>query len=462
MIKKETLTKNDVIELEITDFTSEGSGVGHKNGMAVFVAGAAPGDTVECVIIKTKNNYAVGKITNVVKASPDRVTPDCRVFPRCGGCAFRHITYEAELKMKQKRVSDAVMRIGHIDLAPCEIVASPSEKHYRNKAQYPVAVNGGRLLTGFYAPFSHRVIDCKTCLLQPEGFAQILRTVARWVEKYKVSVYDEAKHTGLLRHIYIRKAFSTGETMVCLVENGEKMFKTDVLVNELLKADESIKTVLININPADTNVVLGGRNKILYGDGYIEDELLGVRFRISPLSFYQVNHDQAEKLYSKVKEYALSGKAGTVLDLYCGAGTIGLTLADKAEKLIGVEIVPDAVRDARVNASMNGITNAEFICGDAADAAEKLAAENITPDVVILDPPRKGCTPSLLKTVAEMSPDRIAYVSCDPATFARDCAVLAGLGYELKEYTPFDMFARTAHVETVGLLKRITGWQAQL
>ncbi len=454
MIKKETLTKNDVIELEITDFTSEGSGVGHKNGMAVFVAGAAPGDTVECVIIKTKNSYAVGKLTNVIKASPDRIIPDCRVFPRCGGCAFRHITYESELRMKQKRVFDAVTRVGHIDLAPCEIAASPSEKHYRNKAQYPVALNGGRLLTGFYAPFSHRVVDCKTCLLQPESFAQILRIVSRWVEKYKVSVYDETKHSGLLRHIYIRKAFATGETMVCLVENGEKMFKTDVLVNELLKADESIKTVLININPADTNVVLGGKNKILYGDGYIEDELCGVRFRISPLSFYQVNHDQAENLYGKVRSYALDGECGTVLDLYCGAGTIGLTLAANVKKLIGVEIVPDAVRDAKINAELNGIKNAEFICGDASDAAKKLEEESIRPDVVILDPPRKGCSPSLLNTVAQMNPNRIVYVSCDPATFARDCAVLGELGYKLREYTPFDMFARTAHVETVGLLTR--------
>lgn len=454
MIKKDTLTKNDTVEVEITDFTSEGSGVGHKNGMAVFVAGSAPGDVVECVIIKAKNNYAVGKLTNIIKASPDRQVPDCRVFPRCGGCAFRHITYEAELKMKQKRVADAVMRVGHIDLAPRGIVASPSEKHYRNKAQYPVAVNGGRLLTGFYAPFSHRVIDCKTCLLQPESFAPILRTVARWAEKYKVSVYDETRHCGLLRHIYIRKAFATGETMVCLVENGEKLFKTDALVNELLKTDPTVKTVLINVNPADTNVILGGKNKILYGDGFIEDILCGTRFRISPLSFYQVNREQAENLYGKVAEYVLDGKCDTVLDLYCGAGTIGLTLAKKVKRLIGVEIVPDAVRDAKFNAELNGIQNAEFICGDAAAASAKFAAENITPDAVILDPPRKGCAPSLLADIAHMSPDRIVYVSCDPATFARDCALLADHGYVLKEYTPFDMFARTAHVETVGLLKK--------
>ena len=452
MIKQDILKKNDVIELEITDFTSEGSGVGHKNSMAVFVAGAAPGDTVECVVIKVKPNYAVAKLLNVIKASPDRIIPDCRVFPRCGGCAFRHISYEAELRMKHKRVADAVKRVGHIELAPEEIVPSPSEKHYRNKAQYPVSLEGGRLSTGFFAPFSHRVIDCKTCLLQPESFSVILRTVARWAEKYKVSVYDERKHTGLLRHIYIRKAFATGETMVCLVENGEKMFKTDVLVNELIKADPSIKTVLINKNPVDTNVVLGGKNTVLYGDGYITDELLGVRFRISPLSFYQVNHDQAEHLYSKVREYILGGKTDTVLDLYCGAGTIGLTLAGSVKKLVGVEIVPDAVCDARYNAEINNIENAEFICGDAADAAEKLAADGITPDSVILDPPRKGCSPELLETVASMSPERIVYVSCDPATFARDCAVLAQHGYSLKRYTPFDMFARTAHVETVGLL----------
>jgi 23S rRNA (uracil1939-C5)-methyltransferase len=449
---KHSLNKNDIIELEIEDFTSEGSGVGHVNGQTVFVAGTAPGDTVKCIIIKTKPNYAIGKMTEIIKASPDRQIPDCRVFPRCGGCAFRHITYDSELKMKQKRVSDAMHRIGHIDLEVQNIVPSPDDRHYRNKAQYPLASEGGRLLTGFYAPFSHRVIECKTCLLQPQSFAAILRTVARLAEKYKVSVYDERTGKGLLRHIYIRKAFATDETMVCLVENGEKMFKTDVLVNELIKADPSIKTVLININPANTNVILGGKNKILYGDGYITDELLGKKFRISPLSFYQVNRAQAEKLYTKAHEYASRGKTDVVLDLYCGAGTIGLTFADKVKKLIGVEIVPDAVKDAKVNADLNGITNAEFICSDASDAAKKLACENIKPDVIFLDPPRKGCDASLLNTVALMNPDRIVYISCDPATLARDCAVLENSGYKLIEYTPFDMFPRTAHVETVVLL----------
>lgn len=449
-----SLKKNDVIELEITGFSSEGSGVGHHDGQAVFVSGAAAGDTVECVVIKAKDSYAVGKLLHVLKASPDRVAPDCPVFPRCGGCVFRHVSYEAELRLKEQRVRDALSRIGHLDVPVRPIVGAASPDGYRNKAQYPVQSVNGRLYAGFYAPFSHRVIDCKRCLLQPPAFENLLRTVSRWAEKYKIPIYDEAAHKGLLRHVYIRKGLATGETMVCVVVNGERVFKEKELTEMLLKADASVKTVVLNVNTEKTNVVLGGTCRALYGDGYIEDLLCGKRFRISPLSFYQVNRDQAENLYRRAADFALTPDTKVLLDLYCGAGTIGLTMADRVETLIGVEVVEDAIRDARVNAKLNGADNAEFICADAAKAAETLRQRGVRPDTVVLDPPRKGCGEALLQTVAEMAPARIVYVSCDPATLARDCATLSSLGYRAEEAVPFDMFPRTAHVETVVRLSR--------
>ncbi|MCH5198308.1 MAG: 23S rRNA (uracil(1939)-C(5))-methyltransferase RlmD [Oscillospiraceae bacterium] len=452
----EALKKNQVIELEITGVTSEGSGVGHFSGMAVFVSGAASGDRLECVIIKAKKNYAIGKIQKILTPSEDRTPSDCVVFPRCGGCVFRHISYEAELRYKEQRVKDAFSRIGHIDTAFEPIEGSVSFNGYRNKAQYAVQSQNGRLLTGFYAPFSHRVINCPGCLLQPPEFGGILKTISRWAEKYKISAYDEKNRSGLLRHIYIRKGFGTGEIMVCLVINGERIFKKDQLLRALLNENNNIKTVLLNHNTADTNVILGTENSVIFGQGYIEDILCGKRFKLSPLSFYQVNHDGAERLYKKAAELALTNKTNTVVDLYCGTGTIGLTLADKVQKLIGVEIVPDAVKDAEINAKLNGIKNAEFICADASLAAEKLKERGVKPDAVILDPPRKGCDEKLLKTVAEMEPQRIVYVSCDPATLSRDCAVLQKLGYKAETAKPFDMFPRTAHVETVVLLVRKT------
>ena len=447
------IKKNDELTLDITGFTSEGSGVGHDNGLAVFVSGTAPGDRARVVIIKAKKNYAVGKLISLETPSPDRTDPECPVFPKCGGCSFRHVTYEAELKFKQQRVEDAFLRIGHLHVPVSPITGSAPER-YRNKAQFPVQSVNGRLFTGFYAPFSHRVIHCPDCRLQPRDFAPVLRAVSKWAEKYKIPVYNEERGTGLLRHVYLRKAFATGQVMVCLVVNGEKVFKTDKLLESVREANPNVKTVLLNHNTEDTNVVLGKKNTVLFGDGYIEDTLLGKRFRISPLSFYQVNRDGAERLYAKAHEFVCRGKHDTVVDLYCGAGTIGLTMADKVKTLIGVEIVPEAVEDAKRNASLNGIENARFLCADAAEAAKTLKAEGVTPDVIVVDPPRKGCDEALLHTIAEMDPASVVYVSCDPATLARDCAILHGLGYRIDEVCPFDMFPRTAHVETVVRLSR--------
>ena len=452
MAQTHSLKKNDTIELEITGYTSEGSGIGRYNGQAVFVSGAAEGDVVETLIIKAKPNYAVGKLMHILKASKDRIRPDCAAFPRCGGCQYRHITYDAELRLKQQKVADALNRIGHLEVEPDPIVGAASPDRYRNKAQYPVSMANGRLAAGFYAPFSHRVIDCKDCRLQPESFAPVLKAVARWAEKYKIPTYDETTGKGLLRHVYLRRGFATGETMVCLVINGEKIFQQDSLLAGLLTADRSITTVLLNHNTEKTNVILGRRCTVLYGDGYIEDELCGKRFRISPLSFYQINHDQAQRLYEQAAVFALTEQTKTLLDLYCGAGT----MADRVEKLIGVEIVPEAIEDAKTNAALNGVTNAEFLCADAAQAAKTLRERGVTPDTVILDPPRKGCDETLPEIIAGMEPERIVYVSCDPATLARDCARFAALGYEVKQVVPFDLFPRTVHVETVVSLVRKT------
>jgi len=449
-----TLKKNDRIELEITSIASTGNGVGHHGGLAVFVAGAAIGDLIDCHVIKVKKNYAIGKIMNILKASEDRMQPDCRVFPRCGGCNFRHISYEAEKRIKQQKVEDALRRIGHIDITPEPIVGAENPDRYRNKAQYPVEMSNGRLMTGFYAPFTHRVIDCKNCMLQPESFEKILRVVAKWSEKYKIPAYNEETKKGLIRHIYIRRGEETGETMVCLVINGEKIFKADKLIEALTAADPSVCSIVLNHNTEDTNVILGEKCTVIYGKDYIEDILCGVRFRISPLSFYQVNHAQAQRLYEKAAEFALTENTKSVMDLYCGAGTIGLSMAAMVDKIIGVEIVPEAIADAKVNAKLNGIKNAEFMCMDASAAAKLLAQRGEKPDTIIVDPPRKGCDEELLHTINEMNPDRIVYVSCDPATLARDCAVLTTLGWQVKTAVPFDLFPRTVHVETVCLLSR--------
>lgn len=448
------INKNDEFELEITGVTSEGGGVGKKDGMAVFVENTASGDVVLCHVIKAKKNYAVGKAIKIIKPSKDRVSPLCDVFNSCGGCSFCHISYKAELKLKEKKVKDAFERIGHLTPELEEIIASPCEYRYRNKAQYPVRRENGQLKIGFYAKKSHRVTDCGDCLLQPEVFKDTVNAIRRWVQNNGIEVYSEETNRGLLRHIFLRLAEKTGEVAVCLVINGDDVPKKEELLNALFKI-QGFKTLVLNINKKASDTVLGKEMKSVYGDGYITDVLCGVKVRISPLSFYQVNRACAELLYEKAAQYAELTGGETVLDLYCGTGTIGLSMAKSIKKLIGAEIVPDAVKDARRNAEENGILNAEFICADAFEAAKELEGRGITPDTVILDPPRKGCEEGLLKTVAAMAPKKIVYVSCDPATLARDCERLFNLGYKAEKATPVDMFPKTAHVETVCLLSKI-------
>ena len=450
------LKKNDSIELEITGYTAEGSGVGRYENIAVFVPLAAVGDRLRVKILKTAKTYAFGKLEQILSPSPDRVRQDFSQFAKCGGCVYRHIDYAAELRAKEQRVRDAVERIGGFrDLPIRSIVGSANPDHYRNKAQLPIGKAAGKGITlGFYASHSHRLIPCEECFLQPAAFTAAMRAFQEWAIKTGEDVYNEATGKGRLRHLYLRQAGATGEIMVCVVVNGNGVHQEPELVELLRKNVPGLKSVIINVNRERTNVVLGKKCRTVWGEDTITDMLCGLKFHISPLSFYQVNRDQAERLYTIAGEYAGLTGGETLLDLYCGTGTIGLSMAKKAGKVIGVEIVEQAVEDAKRNAERNGIANAEFLCADAAKAADMLKNRGVRPDVVVLDPPRKGCDSSLIETVVKMGPERVVYVSCDPATLARDLKIFAQQGYVPKELTPVDMFPRTSHVETVVMMSR--------
>ena len=447
------LKKNDEIYLTVKGCTVQGSGVCDYDGMTVFVRGAVTGDRVLAHIIKVKKAYAVGIIKKLIQRSSMRAKNFCPIAEKCGGCCFAHIKYSAELEIKAQQVADNFKRLGKLDITPDPIIPSPSAERYRNKAQYPVGSDGKFATIGFYAPMTHRIIDCADCLLQPKEFSEITDIFRNWIREKKISVYNEADGSGIIRHIYIRKAVVTGQIMVCIVANSDSVPHTEALIEQLEEID-GLASVILNINRDKTNVVLGKECKTLFGSDYITDELCGLKFNLSPLSFYQVNHDGAEILYAKAKEYAALTGSETLVDLYCGTGTIGLTMAKDVKQLIGVEIIPQAIENAKENARLNGIDNAEFICADAAQAAATLLERGVKPDIVILDPPRKGCDEALIKTVAEMSPERVVYVSCDSATLARDCQRFAALGYNTLAATPVDMFPHTAHVETVVLLSK--------
>lgn len=450
------LKKNEIVEIEITGMTAEGSGVGRVEGIAVFVPGAAAGDRLKIRILKTAKTYAFGKIEEILEPSSERIEPDCPCYAQCGGCVFRHITYAEELRVKESRVRDAMERIGGLqnpEIHP--IVGADCADGYRNKAQIPLGQDKqGNVIAGFYANHSHRIVPCDHCALQPKPFDQALSAFLEWARQSGESVYDETTRKGKLRHLYLRLAEGTGEVMVCVVVNGNGLKGEDSLAELLRRRVDGLKSVLINSNREDTNVVLGRRFRTVWGQDFLTDRMCGLQFRISPVSFYQVNHAQAEKLYALAGEYAgLTGKE-TVLDLYCGTGTIGLSMASRAGRIIGVEAVEQAVENARENAALGGIENAEFLCKDAAEAAQLLAQRGEQPDVVVLDPPRKGCSPELIHTVADMAPSRIVYVSCDPATLARDLKLFLELGYAIGPITPVDLFPRTKHTETIVKLCR--------
>ncbi|MCI8554854.1 MAG: 23S rRNA (uracil(1939)-C(5))-methyltransferase RlmD [Clostridiales bacterium] len=465
------LKKNQVIPLTITGMTADGSGVGraaasdegeHAAGMVVFVPFTAPGDQIDCRILKVLPHRAYGRVERLLVPSADRVAPaaseeascDCEAFGKCGGCVYRHVRYEAELRYKWQRVADAVRRIAGIEREPEPIVPCNRPERYRNKAQYPVAPGPYRPLAGFYAPRSHRLIERHDCRLQPAVFREAVDTVIWWMKKTGLPAYDEKEGSGVLRHIYLRLAEATGEMMVCLVCTSGKLPDTRLLTSRLIEKVPGLASVTVNINREDTNVVLGPDTFTLWGKEAITDELCGLRFRLSPRSFYQVNRPQAEKLYSLAAQAAgLTGQE-TVLDLYCGTGTIGLSMAAHAGQVVGVETVEAAVEDARRNALENGISNARFLCADAGKAAVELLQEGVHPDVIILDPPRKGCDEAVIAAVSAMAPGRVVYVSCDPATMARDLKRFAEQGYQTGRIVPVDMFPRTAHVETVAVLSQ--------
>ena len=447
------LIKNQIYEATISDYTSEGQGVAKIEGCAVFIPNAIVGEKCTVRIEKAQKTWAAGKIVELLERSPHRVNRECPVAKLCGGCDFWHMDYEEETRLKAERVRAALNRIGGENLETLPILSAPTCYGYRNKAQYPVAAKKGKAYTGFYRAGTHSVVESGRCLILPEITDKVKDAVLDYVNQYRISVYDETTQKGLLRHIYVRRGEVSGQILVCLAVNGRKLPHIPELIDRLKKIP-GFATLVLSVNTKDTNIILGDEFITLYGPGYIEDTLCGLKFRLSPRSFYQVNHHQAQRLYQSAIELAGITKADTVLDLYCGVGTITLAMASAAGKVIGVEVIPQAVADAKDNAQRNGIENAEFFCGDAGQAALELEAKGIKADVVVVDPPRKGLNADTIEALARFAPRRIVYVSCDPATLARDVALLKERGYRLQNAMAADLFPRCSHVESVVTLIR--------
>ena len=453
------LQKNQILILRIERLSSDGSGVAHSaDGEAVFVPGTAPGDEARVRIVKDCGRYAFGILDELLTPSPDRIPVDCPVAGPCGGCSLRHLDYAAELRAKQESVLDAFRRIGGLEVPVLDILPSPEVDRYRNKVQFPVGVDkNGAPCIGFYAGRTHRIVPCPDCRLQPGVLNEIGNALCAFFAQQGIRPYDEQSGKGLVRHIFLRRGAHSGQIMVCLVCTRAKLPHAEQLCTALREQFPAISTILLNVNAKNTNVILGSENHILYGPGYIEDTLCGVPVRLGPLSFYQVNTLAAERLYGVAAQYAQLTPDETLLDLYCGMGTIGLSMADQCRELIGVEIVPEAIESAKANAARMGeavAAKSRFFCADAGQAATQLAAEGLHPDIVMLDPPRKGCDEATLSAVVRMAPRRVVYVSCNPATAARDAAWLEKNGYHAEKVQPVDLFPRTKHVETVVLLSK--------
>ena len=469
------MEKNEIYNILIEDMTEDGSGIGHVNGMAVFVKDTAPGDEAEIKIIKAKKNYAFGRLERIIKPSEFRVEPVCPVNRPCGGCSLQHISYEQELELKKKRVLNCLERIGGIE-NPQKYLEGvygmndpdiPSGCYrYRNKMQFPVGKDkNGKTITGFYAGRTLSLIPVDDCFIGHPVNRYITKAVCRWADENGISIYDEKIHNGLLRHILTRVGFKTGELMVCLVINGKKVPHSERLVADLNEAinlyheeneTEAIRltSVVANINMENTNKILGEKTFVIEGQDYITDYIGDIKFQISAQSFYQVNPLQTYRLYSKALEYAAPSAEDSIWDMYCGIGTISLFLSQKAGKVYGVEIVPQAIEDARLNAKLNDITNAEFFVGKAEDVVSDIY-EDHPADVIVVDPPRKGCDMKLLDTICKMAPKRLVYVSCDPATLARDLKTLTEKDFRIEKLSIYDQFSRGMHVESVILMTRI-------
>lgn len=454
------LQKNQILTLCIERLSSDGSGVAHSpDGETVFVPGAAPGDEADVRIVKDCKRYAFGILDHLRTPSPDRISVDCAVAGPCGGCSLRHLDYTAELRAKQENVTDAFRRIGGLDVPVLDICPSPEVDRYRNKVQFPVGLDkNGNPCIGFYAGRTHRIVPCPDCKLQPGVLNDIGNALCRFFAENGIQPYNEETGRGLVRHIFLRRGAHSGQIMVCLVCTRPNLPHADALCTRLREQFADIATILLNVNSKNTNVILGTETHTLYGPGYIEDTLCGVPVQLGPLSFYQVNTLAAERLYGIAAQYAQLTPDDLLLDLYCGMGTIGLSMVDHCRELVGVEIVPEAIESAKANAARMGDAVAAkscFFCADAGQAATRLAAEGLHPDVVMLDPPRKGCDEATLSAVVRMAPRRVVYVSCNPATAARDAAWLENNGYHAEKVQPVDLFPRTKHCEAVLLLSKL-------
>ncbi|MBQ3134746.1 MAG: 23S rRNA (uracil(1939)-C(5))-methyltransferase RlmD [Oscillospiraceae bacterium] len=447
------LKKNDIHQLEITGYTADGMGVARLEGRVIFVPRTIRGERWNVQLLKVNKNVAWGRGVELLTPSPARIEPDCPHFGPCGGCQFRHMDYAEELEAKRQQVEDALRRIGGADVTVDTIHGANGTCRYRNKVQFPVAGAADNVRLGLFRSRSHQVLDVTDCLLQSEGANHLGRALKGWMEQNAVAPYDETTGRGFVRHLFVRSN-RAGQHLACVVVNSKTLPNEGGLVSALRSAEPGLVGVVLNVNREDTNVVLGDRYRTLWGEDRLEQTLCGKQFRLSVPSFFQINPDQTEVLYGRAVEFAGLTGSETVLDLYCGIGTISLALADHAGKVIGAEIVPEAIEDAKENAARNGVTNAEFFCGDAGEIAKKLANDGVHPDVICVDPPRKGLAPGVTDILADMVPERIVYVSCDPATLARDVKLLAQRGYRLVKAEAVDLFPRTHHVESVALLYR--------
>jgi len=448
--------KNKIYDIAIDDIVSDGQGVGRVNGFAVFVHGALPGDKALVKIDKVSKKYAFGHVIDIIEPSPHRVDPLCSVADHCGGCHMQALDYKAQLAYKTRHVREALKRIGGLEGVPVlDAIGMDEPWRYRNKAQFPVGISGKNIAMGFFVVGTHDIVDIDICPIQHTAADSVIRVFKDYIKRYGVSVYDEKSGKGLLRHVLVRVGFNSGQVMIVPVINGSDLPHQRELIAMLLEAVDGLTSVVLNINQQRTNIILGKECKTLYGSDRIIDRLGGLTFKISALSFYQVNPLQTEVLYNKAMEYAELDGTQNVLDAYCGIGTISLIAAKRAKKVYGIEEVPQAIEDARENAQINGITNAEFICGKAEDTISRFVEEGVHIDVIIMDPPRKGCDPAFLEAAVQLFPQRMVYVSCNPATLARDLRYLYERGYEIVEVQPVDIFPHTTHVECVTLMSRV-------
>lgn len=445
--------KGEVIEINITGLGSSGEGVGKYQGFTVFVPGALPTETVKAKVGLVKKSYATARIVEIIEASAERVEPACPVYKQCGGCQLQHLSYAGQLKMKEQQVRDALTRIGHLDTEVLPVMGCANPWNYRNKMQFPAAMGAeGKIEIGCYAAATHSVVDTEGCLIQKEANNQVLVAVRKWMQKFNVTAYDEKTGKGLVRHVMSRVGVHSGEVMAVLITSAYDIPNKKELIDILVAEVPCLVSVIQNINKKPTNIIMGNKTRVIYGNANIKDSLGALSFNVSAQSFFQVNSEQAEKLYNKALEYAALTGNETVVDVYCGTGTISLYMAKHAKKVYGIEIVAPAIEDAKKNAVANGCANAEFILGDAAVELPALLESGVSPDVIMLDPPRAGCEERVLEAICKVKPERIVYVSCNPASLARDLAYLEQHGYKAAIAQPVDMFAFTSHVETVALL----------